>query len=96
MNGDDVTRRLRDLAAQHAGGMLSDRDYATQKQALLGRPGGVGGQETQMMPAIEAADSEQPDRAERPGRSLWRLVIAVGIVIAVLIAVVVLTAVGVR
>jgi hypothetical protein len=97
LDGDDVTQQLRELAQRHAAGLISDDDFARQKQALLGSSGMrvSGAQETQVMPTIEWPDLEPPP-STRVGRNLLPLLVAVGVVIAVLLVVVLTVGAGFR
>jgi hypothetical protein len=60
MGGDgDLTRQLRDLAAQHRDGMISDQEYAAEKRRLLG---GV-----EQMPRRRPSPYPQPPLKTRNG-----------------------------
>ncbi|MDX6585229.1 MAG: hypothetical protein QOI10_4413 [Solirubrobacterales bacterium] len=84
MSGDgDLTRQLRDLAAQHRDGMISDQEYAAEKCRLLGGVEQIGAQETVALPATTPQDAERVPSRE-PHRSLVALVAAVVVVISLL------------
>jgi hypothetical protein len=82
MRGDDMTQRLRDLAAQHRSGALTDQEYADAKHQLLGSADHTpAAQETLALPAVTPSSAQARTPAHR---SLAKLIAAVAVVILIL------------
>jgi hypothetical protein len=84
MDHDAITQRLRELAARHDAGQITDAEYAAGKRALLDAESPTDApEETLILRTIDPTPPATPTH----GGLLW-LVLAAGLVIFVLIAVV--------